>query len=328
MTEIASNGTLAADDATRFRRLNRVLLAFYAGSSLLAYFVLPTLAHVVDPRFVWGLLPLALIANGYWATLHEAMHGQLLAGADNNRRAGRALAILWGSSFRLLRFGHLTHHRFNRHKLDRPDSYDPAVSSVLAARLRYFGEVLGGLYVIEVLTPLLYLLPPVRVAKLVRAIYAGDEAPMPSLRPLAEQALTGSKGIAEIRQDAILAWLLMIGGGIAWGTSWPAFAAFLFARGFLVSVLDNVYHFRTPLDRVDYAYNLSLPGPLQRLFLNMNMHRVHHRRMQVPWWQLPYYFTTDQERYDGSLAAGALKQLSGPAPTMSLHAREKGAHIS
>ena len=36
------------------------------------------------------------------------------------------LAILHGSSFRLLRFGHLTHHSYNRFLRDRPDSFDPA----------------------------------------------------------------------------------------------------------------------------------------------------------------------------------------------------------
>ncbi len=310
MTEIASNPT----DAVRYQRLNRGLLLGYAGSSLLAYFVLPLLTHQVSSAWAWGLLPLAIIANGYWATLHEAIHGQLLVRADSNRRAGRLLAILWGSSYRLLRFGHLMHHRFNRHRLDRPDSYDPAMTSRGKARLRFYAEMLGGLYVVELLTPLLYLLPARWVGRLVTTLYAGDEAPMPRLRALAEQALAGVKGMAEIRQDALIAWSLMVAGGIAWGPYWPAFLGFLLGRGLLVSLLDNVYHFGTPLDRVDYAYNLSLPRPLQRLFLNMNMHRLHHRRMQLPWWQLPRYFTADQEHYDGALIAGALRQLNGPLP--------------
>lgn len=308
MTELPSKPA----DASHFQRLNRLLLTLYASSSLAAYFALPALVHGQGPAWTWGLLPLALIANGYWATLHEAIHGQLLSRADHNRQAGRLLAILWGSSFRLLRFGHLMHHRFNRHKLDRPDSYDPAKSTAFAARMRFFGEVFGGLYVIEVLTPALYLLPQSWVQKLVRGIYAGDETPMPRLRPLAEQALAGTKGIAEIRQDALCAWVLLILGFIAWGSYWPAFLGFVVGRGLLVSMLDNVYHFRTPLDQVDYAYNLSLSAPLQRLFLNMNMHRVHHRRMHLPWWQLPGQFTSDSEHFDGSLLGGAFKQLAGP----------------
>ena len=302
-----------AQEAARYQRLNRRLLTFYAGTSLMAFFALPLLVRFGSAAWLWLLLPLTLVANGYWATLHEAIHGQLLVGAERNRRAGRVLAILWGSSFRLLRFGHLMHHRFNRHKLDRPDSYDPATTSALVARLRFFAEALGGLYVIEVLTPLLYLMPQRRVAALVRSLYSGDEAPMPRLRPLAEQALAGPKGIAEIRQDALLAAALIGAALIAWGPYWPAFAGFLLGRGLLVSFLDNVYHFRTPLDQVDYAYNLSLPRPLQHLFLNMNMHRVHHRRMHLPWWQLPAQFTQEREQFDAPLLRAALRQFTGPA---------------
>lgn len=324
MTALTPTGA----EAAHYQTLNRLLLAFYAGSSLLAYLVLPLLARFHDTAWVWGLLPLALIANGYWATLHEAIHGQLLTRADHNRHAGRVLAILWGSSFRLLRFGHLMHHRFNRHKLDRPDSYDPATTGVGIARLRFFAEMMGGLYVIEVLTPALYLMPQAWVHRLVSGLYAGDEAPMPRLRPLAEQALAGPKGIAEIRADALWAWSLLIIGGLAWGVYWPAFLAFVLGRGLLVSMLDNVYHFRTPLDQVDYAYNLSLPAPLQRLFLNMNMHRVHHRRMHLAWWQLPRQFTQDREQFDGSLLVGAVKQLYGPAPNAAPVAAKMSTRIS
>lgn len=303
----------SAAETARFRRLNRQLFGFYAASSLVAFFVLPLAVRVAGPAWAWMLMPLILIANGYWATLHEAIHGQLLVGAEINRRAGRVLAILWGSSFRLLRFGHLMHHRFNRHKLDRPDSYDPALTGAGIARLRFFAEIFCGLYVIEVLTPLLYLLPRSLVGRIVRGLYKGDEAPMPRLRPLAEQALAGPKGISEIRQDALACALLITIALIAWGPYWPAFVAFLLGRGFLVSFLDNVYHFHTPLDQVDYAYNLSLPRPLQLLFLNMNLHRVHHRRMHLPWWQLPRQFTLEREHFDGTLMRGALRQLAGPA---------------
>lgn len=305
---------LAVDfELARYHRLNLALLTGHAGSALLAYFGLAFLARSSDPLWCWGLLPLMLLSNGYWATLHEAIHGQLLSGAKANRRAGRVLAILWGSSFRLLRFGHLMHHRFNRHKLDRPDVYDPGTTSALAARLRFFTELFGGLYLIEVLTPLFSLLPRPAVRHLVSRLYAGDE--MTRLRPLALQALSGEKGIAEIRQDGAAAVLLLAAGFLAWGPWWMAFAGFVAGRGLLVSLIDNVHHFRTPLDQVDYAYNLSVPAPLGLLLLNMNMHRVHHRHVQAPWWLLPRCFVTSHERFDDTLVNAALRQLSGPVAT-------------
>lgn len=300
--------------ALAYDRLNLALATAYGASALAAYFVVPALVTWLDPVWIWALLPLTLIANGYWATLHEAMHGQLRPNSVANRRVGRVLAILWGSSFRMLRFGHLMHHRFNRHDLDHPDCYDPAKTSRLAAGLRFYGEILGGLYLVEILTPLLYLLPQPVVRRLVGRLYAGDTAPMPQLRQLAERALSASDNIVEIRQDALAAWGLMALAFLAWGDFWPAFLAFLLGRGLLVSLVDNVYHFRTPLDDVDFAYNLRLPRPLQALFLNMNLHRVHHHNMHVPWWRLPNFFAANSETYDGSLIKGVTRQALGPMP--------------
>lgn len=309
MTETTLN---SSPPRTAIRWINAGLLLGHAGSALAAYFVLPALVRWEGPGWAWALLPIALVANGYWATLHEAMHGQLLASADANRRAGRFLAILWGSSFRLLRFGHLMHHRFNRHALDRPDCFDPTRTSATKARLRFYTEILGGLYLAEIVTPLLYLLPRPTIRRIVLRLYGGDDAPMPQLRQLADQTLASPKGVADIRQDALASWLLLLAAGIVWGPYWPAFAAYIFARGLLISVVDNVYHFRTPLDHVEFAYNLRLPRPLQALFLNMNMHRVHHRRVNVPWWQLPSFFAADQDTYDGSFMRGIARQASGP----------------
>lgn len=298
-----------------YDRLNLALASGYGASSLAAYFLVPALAHWSHQTWIWTLLPLALIANGYWATLHEAMHGQLRPQSPANRRAGRILAVLWGSSFRMLRFGHLMHHRYNRHDLDHPDCYDPGRTGRLAAALRFYGEVLGGLYLVEVATPLLYLLPPTQVQRLVRRLYAGETAPMPQLRQLAERALALPENIREIRQDALCAWGLIALGFLAWRDFWPAFLAFLLGRGLLVSLIDNVYHFRTPLDDVDFAYNFQLPRPLQALFLNMNLHRIHHRHMHAPWWQLPDLFAANSERYDGSLIKGVIRQALGPMTT-------------
>lgn len=298
----------------RYRWINAGLLAGYSAVAVAAYFIVPLLVRGQGIGWAWALLPLVLVSNGYWATLHEAVHGNLLDGAGANRRAGRWLAILWGSSFRLLRFGHLMHHRFNRHALDRPDCFEPDRGTIAGARLRFYGEILGGLYLVELLTPLLYLLPRASVLRLVGRIYTGEEGSMPQLRALAAQALAGPEGAAEIRRDALCAWALILAGVWAWGAYWPLFLLFLFGRGLMVSVTDNVYHYATPLDRVEFAYNLRLPRPLRALFLNMNMHRVHHRHMQAPWWELPQFFATNRDCYDMSFIQGLVRQGRGPVP--------------
>jgi fatty acid desaturase len=82
------------------------------------------------------LVPLALASNPLWSLIHETIHDSFDPGARVNRAAGRALAIAFGSPWRILRTGHLLHHRFNRTALDRPDEFDPArASPARAARL-------------------------------------------------------------------------------------------------------------------------------------------------------------------------------------------------
>lgn len=299
----------------RFRRLTgRIFLAQIVGA-LAAFFLLPIALRLGAPGdLAWLLLPLALLANGYWATLHEAIHGHLFADGRRNRWGGRLLAILWGSSFRFLRFGHLSHHRFNRHPLDRPDWFDPRAQGALAARARFYAELLGGLYLLEVAVPMLFLLPKPWARRLLARVFAGEAAPLPVLRSLAAQNLGSDRAIAEIRNDALGVLAACALAILAWGPYWPAFALFLLGRGFFVSFLDNVYHFRTPIDRPDFAYNLALPGFLQAFILNMNLHRVHHRHMSLPWWRLSGHFAALGEHCEAPLWRMALRQFRGPLP--------------
>lgn len=302
----------------RFYRLNLALAIGYAFANLAALLLLPVLiatdAGGLGLHWAWLVLPVTLTSNGFWALLHEAIHSLFTADRTLNRRAGRFMAVLFGSSFRVLRFGHLTHHRFNRHPLDRPDCFDPATASAFSARCRFFAETLGGLYLIEILTPLLYWLPRPLIGRLLDRVYAGEEPRLKQLRQLAHQSLASPRAIREIRGDALAALLLYGLAAWLWGQWWPVLAGFILARGFLISFLDNIYHFRTPIDRPDFAYNLRLPPPLQALILNMNFHRIHHHHMHLAWWQLPAQFRRSAEIFDRDYAVAAFAQLRGPAP--------------
>ncbi|MDY0885875.1 fatty acid desaturase [Dongia soli] len=302
----------------RFHRLNFQMAIGYGIANLAVLLLLPTLAtrNIGGLGIHWGwlALPVVLTSNGFWALLHEAIHNLFASDRNINRRAGRLMAVLFGSSFRMLRFGHLTHHRFNRHPLDRPDCFDPAQSSALAARCRFFAETFGGLYLIELLTPLLYWLPRPIILRLLGRVYAGEEPRLKQLRQLAHQSLGSARTIVEIRQDAMAALLLYALSAWLWGNLWPVLAGFILIRGFLISFLDNIYHFRTPVDRPDFAYNLRLARPLQTLILNMNFHRTHHHHMHLAWWQLPGQFRQSGEVFDRNYAHVALEQLRGPAP--------------
>jgi len=310
---------LAPRELVRYRRLNLVLGAIYGCANLAVLLLLPLLIrlNILEFKVAWfGLvLPVALLSNGFWALQHEAIHNLFAAEQPANKRYGRLMSILFGSSFRVLRFGHLMHHRFNRHPLDRSDAFDPDVTSLFWARGRFFAEILGGLYLIEMFSPMLYWLPQHFVRLLLDRIYAGNDPALRQLRQLARQALGSSRAIAQIRQDTVAVLVLYGCAWALWGEWWWGLLTFVLIRAALISFLDNIYHFRTPIGRPDFAYNLCLFGPFQALILNMNFHRIHHNHMHLPWWSLPRQFRWSGETFDQGYFHAAVAQFRGPTPT-------------
>jgi fatty acid desaturase len=301
-----------ASDA--FHQVNLVLLIAMTVLTIGAMLVLPIWLLPLGPGWGWALVPVALLTNFFWALHHEAIHGGFHKNRQRNLRAGRIMAVLLGSSFHVLRFGHLMHHQYNRNPLDRPDTYDPSVTPRLKARLEFLATLVCGLYLAELAAPLACCLPRAAIPRVIDRIYRGDHPALAAIRVAAHRQFLDPKRLRLIRTDTALAWALIACSAVAFGEHWPMLAAFLIARGAMISVFDNVYHFGTPIDRPDFARNLSLPAPLRLLILNMNMHRVHHERPALPWWALPAQFRASGERYDAPLLRTALAQFAGPVP--------------
>jgi fatty acid desaturase len=298
--------------APRYRRINPWLLFVMAALTAAALFAIPMALLPRSAQWGWLLLPIALLTNSFRALHHEAIHGVFSSDRRINVLAGRMMAILLGSSFHVLRFGHLMHHRYNRNPVDRPDVYDPVRTTRAKARLPFLANLLFGLYLAELAAPLATWLPRPHIKRILDWIYAGDEASLRAIRAAAYRVFLEPRHLRAIRTDALLAATLIGMSALAFGRYWPMLLAFLAARAILISVLDNVYHYGTPVDRPDYARNLSLPAPLQLLLLNMNLHRAHHRRPAVPWWALPTQMRATNDGYDAPLLATAIAQFGGP----------------
>ncbi len=294
------------------QRANAIILAGFVGATLFALLALPLWLLPRAP--LWGavLLPVALLTTSLWAVVHEAMHGHLLSNHRANHRAGRLLVILIGSSFRLVRFGHLMHHRFNRYRLDRPDMCGSEKGKKIGETAFYLQQLLFGHYVLEVAVPLLCLLPRPLVLRNLARVYEGSDPVVEAVRQVASQALLSEKNLREIRHDAIASMTLLAASAWCYASHWPLLAAFVVGRGMLLSFFDNVYHFATPADRPSFAWNLRLPALLQRAIFNMNLHQLHHDQPQLPWRRLAARFRDLGRGYDASFAGMALRQLSGP----------------
>ncbi|MEU3012068.1 fatty acid desaturase [Nocardia asteroides] len=157
MTDTRIPGPARTPRATGDDLLNIGLVALAVTAGVSQLFVVPLLL-ARDPAWGWLLVPLTLTTTPFWSLIHEAIHGSLLRDRTHNDRTGRALTVLYGSPFAMLKAGHLLHHRYSRVR-ERTEIYDPARTSWLAAAPRFYLTLLGGLYLLEVLALLLAPLP-------------------------------------------------------------------------------------------------------------------------------------------------------------------------
>ncbi|HEV2321694.1 MAG TPA: fatty acid desaturase [Gammaproteobacteria bacterium] len=294
------------DDSTT--TLNALLTALCLALGLLTLWVLPLLLPQ-HPLAALSLVAVALFTTTWWSVIHEAIHGLLFPDRRLNNAAGRVLAILFGLPFQPVAFGHLFHHRQNRSRLDRAEVY-PQTGPRLRAMLDYYARLLGGLYLAESALSLLVWLPRPRLMRLVARRF--DAADLGVEGRLLQRMLLDPAALRSIRFDA--AGVLFCLGSSLWLYGRHAWLLLiqLLARGLLLSIMDNAYHYGTPLDAPRYALNLGLPKPLSAAILHFNLHRQHHLHPAASWRRLPRLFAEANDCYDGSYPSLALRQLRGP----------------
>ncbi len=261
----------------------------------------------------WGLvlIPIATMNNPCWALIHEAIHDLLNPSARVNLAVGRLLSLFFGSPFHVLRLTHLSHHKFNRSPLERgTEIYDAREVSKFRASVMYFFYILCGLYLLEVFSTLIFLLPSKIFRKLGQRLASQGNVQEKWLA----RRFMDTKLVWEVRTDGIAIFLILGLSTFCYGEHWRLLAGLLATRMFLISFMDNVYHYGTPLNVTISGHNLWLPGILSKLVLNFNLHRVHHRFPSIPWAKLPEAFAEHSERFDYNFLTAALNQLRGPIP--------------
>jgi fatty acid desaturase len=293
--------------------INLALAFFYIAVNLYQFIFLPLVLLPGSLAWAWTLAPLALLTNPYWSLIHETIHDLFHLNRSVNAFFGRLLSIFFGAPFRILRMSHLVHHKLNRRPVEGTEYYDRAQGTKTRAAPGYFFQIFLGLYLVEVLSPLYFLLPR-RLLAWVHKRFMRPE----SVSGILMHNWLGADALREIRFDGLLtlSWLAL--SFLCYGRHWPLWAAVLLGRGFLISFLDNVYHYATPVDDVFYARNLRLPGAAAKLLLNFNLHGVHHINPAIPWIDLPEAFGLEGGKYQGGYFAAALGQLRGPIALQDL----------
>jgi len=297
------------------QRANSLLATVMLGLHLLVLFVLPLSWRLLPagagsgwPLLVAAMLLLALTSNTLWALIHEAIHGLLSSDERCNRIWGRMLAIVHGCPLRMLRHGHLHHHRNSRGPADRSEVYDPLEQSGWRAAMVHYVSVGGGLYAAELLFNLVIFLPRRLLQRMLRSAHPGADHAADLQRASTE--LFAGKHLRELRMDALLVLILYATAFWLWGGLWWCLLLVLGWRALAISMVDNAFHYATPLDDKFYALNLRLPHWLSRGILHFNLHRAHHRDVRAPWSVLPQI--AELEAGDPGFASAVLRQLRGP----------------
>jgi fatty acid desaturase len=288
---------------------NILLLVLALAFAVLALFLFPLLV-AVNWRSATALIAMAaLTAPLHWGLMHESIHAKLFAGETWNRRAGRVLGIFIGLNWEMMRFGHLMHHRANRHSFDRPEDVAPG-RSLAAAAPGYFFTLLGGGTLLNALAPLTVALPPRGTQWAIGKVFAGEDSA--NVKSAASRVFLDPKRRAHIHADFAASVAVAALAAWCWGAHWPVLAGLYAARWVMLSLLDNAPHYATPIDSGQAARNTYLPRALSWLVMNANLHGVHHEFSDLSWQELRRIFNDSKLAYDGSWLAGVLRQLRGP----------------
>jgi len=302
--------------------VNLCLAYFYLAINLYQFFVLPLWLLPASKSWAWTLLPLALLTNPFWSLIHEAIHDLFHPSQTVNRFFGRLLAIVFGAPFRILRMSHLLHHKLNRLPIEGTEYYDRTNGSKASAAPGYYFQIVLGLYLVEVLSPLFFFLPRFCLGWFKkRFIRAG------TVSALLMDNWLGRDSLREIRCDGVATVLWLTLAFVCYGEYWPLLLTALLGRGFLISFLDNIYHYETPVSDLFYAKNLSLAAPLNKLLLNFNLHGIHHVNPAIPWIHLPQAFKAQAGEFYGGYFTAAARQLHGPLALQDLPHAAAGAKI-
>lgn len=265
--------------------------------------------HASLPWYV--MLPVGAYLGAWYSSLqHEIVHGHPTPSRLVNALMGGLPVLLW-LPFGIYRASHLAHHQ-DEHltdPLDDPESYYVTATAwrrlprwrrgLLLARNSLVGRMTIG----SVLVVLGFL------ADQARSIVA-DEA------GVRRAWLAHAAGLA-----LLLGWLVLAGMPLwqyALLIAWPA-TSLMLVRSFLEHQARPSIEHRTVIVEA---------GPLMRLlYLNNNLHLVHHARPGLPWYLLPEAYARDRagwlRRNDGYVFEGGYGEI---LRRYALRAKEPPVH--
>lgn len=240
---------------------------------------------------LWKLVPILLfctVMQGVFTMMHEYFHRNAHRRPWLNHAIGIVGATLFGTSATLHRINHWGHHLRNRTSAERGEFIHEGESPVAKVLLYYFATM-GGLWIGGLVFPFVSWFVPFRVVERLEA-----HGEFNTYAAAFEQFDAGEWNRMRVEALILLSFWGLVG---LWGP-WSLLTLVLAYGAFAYhwSVLQWIYHLRTPIDVVEGAYNLRLPPPVGLLWLNFNCNLTHHRRPELPWQELPAHTDRSETR--------------------------------
>ena len=289
-------------------RLNLLLAVFFFIAQIYILFLFPFVAKYAREGALALLIAAVFLMQPTWYLIHEAVHDILHPDLGTSRWVGRILAIMAGIPFSGIRLAHLLHHRWNRVE-ELAEVYDPRETSRLAASVKHFFLILGGLYWVEFLGSLaLYL--PLRLRQKLGETLAGTDPYMKRFY----QAVNRPQNAHAGRVEALAIALLYVAAFALYGNELRIYLiCALLGRSFFTSFFDNSFHYETPINTsANPTLTRNHAMPFSWIILNFNYHFVHHQNPSLPWSELPRKARAEEAAFDGGFLARGLRQLRGP----------------
>ena len=304
---------------TRTRWINARLLA----ETALLFVALAGLANAVGPQtgqsgtwlaaYLVILLAQGLMLQRLYIIAHEAAHRKLAARSRLNDLLGQLVLLPMFVPLQIYRKIHQFHHGFNRKDvytsaLDVFVSPWPVTPLIKATcfGLWYLGVFAGGLFLHSLISIVLFLFMPVRLAQQISPAFRNWR-----------------------NRDRLIAWgqflgavgLQLIIGRLLGFTAWAyTFGLPLIAFAWIWSLMVYVFHYHTTLgEQTRYNVRAIQANRMLRWWLmNFNQHATHHMYPNISWHELPQQAATLPEPYAQknstarSLIHAVLDQLRGP----------------
>lgn len=235
---------------------------------------------LLAPLSLWLAVPVAAVAIALHSSLtHEAIHGHPFRAAWLNAALmfpALSLCVPYGR----FKATHLAHHHDETltDPYDDPESnyLDPAVwgrlTGAARALLRFNNTLAGRLTVGPLVGQVMWMAGDLRL------IRKGDRSVL-------------RDWLAHLPAAALVLWLVTLSPMPVWAYLLAAYIglALIKIRTFLEHQAHEKARARTVI--------IEDQGPLAFLFLNNNLHVVHHMHPQVPWYDLPALYRSNRDHY-------------------------------